>query len=172
MTASVDSKVWWIFYSKYSVDIHDLKSNHICIFFMWSIDYNVYCLLRWSVKMSNIILLVAFFSCHSHVLPHDAMLARYMPWPCVRVRVRLSVRCVLQVGVMSKRQNEFSRVLALELPSTYPPLCYKEIRIPCPNSGTRQFCHGKSIMSSTKLVDGRICGSHLRRSRRVFVRRT
>ena len=103
--------------------------------------------------MSNIILLVAFFSCHSHVLLHDAMLARYMPWPCVRVRVRvrLSVRCVLQVGVMSKRQNEFSRVLALELPSTYPPLCYKEIRIPCPNSGTRQFCHGKSIMSSTKL---------------------
>jgi len=61
---------------------------------------------------------------------------------------------------------------AWRLPSTCPALCDKEIRVSpnvrelCPNSELRKFRHGKSIVLSTKLVDGRACWSHLRRSMR------
>jgi len=41
-----------------------------------------------------------------------AMLARYMPSLCVYV-------CLSQVGVLSKRLNESSWLMALELPSTF-----------------------------------------------------
>ena len=41
--------------------------------------------------------ILPFFMC-------DAMLARYLAWPCVRLSVRLS-----QVGVLSKRVNKGSR---------------------------------------------------------------
>ena len=51
----------------------------------------------------------------------DAMLAWYKP---VSVRVRMP-----KVGVLSKRQNEFSWFLARELPSNYPTLCHKEIQV-------------------------------------------
>jgi len=34
------------------------------------------------------------------------------------------------------------------------------------NSGLKKVCDSKSIVLSTKLVDGRACGSHLRRSTR------
>jgi len=38
-----------------------------------------------------------------------------------------------------------------------------------PNSGLGKFRLGKSIVSSTELIDGRVCGSQLRRStRRVW----
>jgi len=35
-----------------------------------------------------------------------------------------------QAGVLSKRLNESGWFLAWQLPPTYPPLCYKEIRVP------------------------------------------
>jgi len=38
--------------------------------------------------------------------------------------------CLSQVGVLSKRLNESSWILAWELHSTYPTLCYKEIHVP------------------------------------------
>jgi len=49
-------------------------------------------------------------------------------------------------------------VLARGLSSTYPTPCYKEIRVSrtVPNSRLK-FRHGKSIVLSTKLVDGRAC---------------
>jgi len=43
-----------------------------------------------------------------------------------RVSVRLSVR-LSQAGIVSKRLNESSWVLARGLPSTCPTLCYEEI---------------------------------------------
>ena len=43
---------------------------------------------------------------------------------CVSVCV-----CLSQVGVLSKRLNESDWFLALELPSAYPTLCYKEIQV-------------------------------------------
>jgi len=49
-------------------------------------------------------------------LPRDAMPARYMPWPCVRVCVFVRLA---QVEVLSKRLNDSDLFLAWELPSTY-----------------------------------------------------
>ena len=54
-----------------------------------------------------------------HILPRDAMLARYILWSCVCPSVYLS-----QVGVLSKQLNGSSWVFfCKELPSTYPTLC-------------------------------------------------
>ena len=43
--------------------------------------------------------------------------------------------CLSQVGVLSKRLNEFGWFLVSELISTYATLCYKEIQVPS-NKGT------------------------------------
>jgi len=68
-------------------------------------------------------------------------------------------------------------LLARELPSTYPTPCCKKIRVPQKirvlHSGTlsetldlENFATFKSVVLSTKLVDGRACGSRLRQSTR------
>jgi len=75
-------------------------------------------------------------------------------------------------GIVSKRMDGLNWFWVRELSLTYPKLCYKEIQVPkgislwnlAQNSGRRKFRHGKSTVWSTKLVDGRACGSHLRRS--------
>ena len=59
--------------------------------------------------------------------------------------------------------------------STYPTRCFKEIRVTpkirvvtklCSKLWTLKIRHCKSILLSTKLVDGRACWPHLRRSTR------
>jgi len=74
-----------------------------------------------------------------------------------------------------KTTGQIELVLAWMLPSNCPMLRWKEIRISqkyeysplelCPK-GTLDFRHCKSIVLSTKLVDGRACWQHLRRSPR------
>jgi len=59
-------------------------------------------------------------------LPRDAMLARHMLSPCVRLSARLSVR-LSQAGVALKRLDESSWFLAPRLPSINHRLCYKKI---------------------------------------------
>jgi len=109
------------------------------------------------------------------VLPRDAMLARYTCCrrviSCVRLSVRLSVtsrycietlcgwggflawqllwpilNCVIRkFGYLSKNKGTALWNFA-------------------PNSPLRKFHRGRSMVWSTKLVDGRACGSHVRRS--------
>ena len=55
-------------------------------------------------------------------LPRDALLARYMLLSRVRLSVRLS-----EAGIVSKRLDESTWVLAWGLPSTYPTPCYTDI---------------------------------------------
>jgi len=57
-------------------------------------------------------------------LPRDATLARYLLSSCVCPSVRPS-----QAGIVSKRLAESSWVSARRLPSTYPTLSCKEIRV-------------------------------------------
>jgi len=56
-------------------------------------------------------------------LPRDSMLARYRPMlrPCVCVSV--TSRC------STKTARRIELILPRRLPSTYPTLCYKEIRV-------------------------------------------
>ena len=104
-------------------------------------------------------------------------IARYMLSLCVRLSVGPSV-CHKPVLY----RNESSWFLAKRLLSTYPILCYKEIRIYqklryfplglfIPNSGLWKFRHGKSIAFLTALVVvvvvGRACWRHLYDDRRV-----
>jgi len=105
----------------------------------------------------------------------DTLLARYL-----LLSVRPSVR-PSQAGIVSKRLDKSSWLLARRFPATYPALCFKEIwefsKIAgtsfwnfVPNSGLRQFRQSKSIVLSTKLlvvVDGRVCWRHLYYNRRV-----
>jgi len=44
-------------------------------------------------------------------------------------RVLAMALCLFAVCVLSKWLNESGWILARELPSTYPTLCYKEIRV-------------------------------------------
>jgi len=64
---------------------------------------------------------------HRAFLPRDAMLARYMPWPCVCV-------CLSQVGVLLKWLNESSCFWQVMMGAffhlQYPTLCFNR------NSGT------------------------------------
>jgi len=101
----------------------------------------------------------------SFFLPRDAMPARYMLSSCLSVRLS-------HAGIVSKRIDGLNWFWVRELSLTYHKLCYKEIQVPkgislwnfAQNSGRRKFRDGKSMMWSTKLVDGRACGLHLRRS--------
>jgi len=93
-------------------------------------------------------------------LPHEAMLVWYTGMLlCVCPSVRPS-----QASIVSKRLDKLSLVW---LPSSI--LCYSG---PSKNKGTLsqtlnlEFCHDKSIALLTKLVDGRACWRHLRRSTR------
>ena len=81
--------------------------------------------------------------------PRDAMLAR--------VLATTLCLCLSQVGVLSKRLNEFGWFLVSELISTYATLCYKEIQVPsnkgtslwnCSNFGLRKFHHSISIVEA------------------------
>ena len=56
------------------------------------------------------------------------MLARYMLSSHVRLSVRSSVR-PSQAGTVSKRLDESSWFFSRRLPSTFPTLCCKEIRV-------------------------------------------
>ena len=106
-------------------------------------------------------------------------IARYMLSLCVRLSVGPSV-CHKPVLY----RNESTWFLAKRLLSTYPILCYKEIRVYqnlryfplglfIPNSGLWKFRHGKSIAFLTTLVvvvvDGRACWRHLYDDRRVVM---
>ena len=74
----------------------------------------------------------------------------------------MSLVCLSQVGVLSKRMNESSWFWFgnWELPATYPTLCLKKsgyLQNKCTslwnfasNAGRRNFHHGKSITSSTQ----------------------
>jgi len=65
------------------------------------------------------------YSCrHFHVLPRDAMLARYLLSSCVRLSV-----CSSQAGVVSKRLDESSWLSAWRLSSICPTLCSKKISV-------------------------------------------
>ena len=48
---------------------------------------------------------------------------------CSSVCLSVSV-CLSQVGVLSKQVEELNWVLAWELPSTSPTVCYKKIQVP------------------------------------------
>jgi len=100
---------------------------------------------------------------------HDAMLAKYMLSSCV-VRPSICHKPVLY-------RNDWTNQAAIWHRGLLPPvphcvLCrfgYLQklgyfLRIFVPNSGS--FFHSKSIVLSTKLVDGRACRRHLRRSTR------
>jgi len=63
--------------------------------------------------------------------PRDAMLARYMLWPCLCVST-----CLSQVGVLSKQLDRSSWFVAQSLPSACPTLCYKVIRVSSINTST------------------------------------
>ena len=87
-----------------------------------------------------------------HLLPRDAMLARYMLWPCVCLSVCLCL-CLSQVGVLLKQLNGFILILIWRLSFTSPTLCCKKIgvtsKITVLPSGTlskmlqdRKFRHG------------------------------
>ena len=91
-------------------------------------------------------------------------ISRYMLSSCLPVT--LSCYCF-------ETTRRIELVLIWELRLTYPKLWCKEIRVSpkimallagtlSPNCGL--FRHGKSMMWSTKLVDGRACGLHLRES--------
>jgi len=101
---------------------------------------------------------------------------------CCPVSICLSVR-PSQAGTVSKWLDESSWFLAWKwkLPSTYPIMCYNEI-LSSPKLGYfplefcsklyRKFCHGKSIVLSTKLVivvDSQACWQHLYDNRWVMV---
>jgi len=121
----------------------------------------------------NWIISVSRFSCpcssgfdfQQVFLPRDAMPARYMLSSCLSVRLS-------HAGIVSKRIDGLNWFWVRELSLTYHKLCYKKIQVPkgislwnlAQNSGRRKFRHRKSTVWSTKLVDGRACGSHLRRS--------
>ena len=89
------------------------------------------------------------------------------PPACVRL-------CLSHVGVLSKRKNESScfwhgsflqRILHRVLrKSEYLQNKGTSLWNFAANSGLRKFRHGKLIVLSTKLVDGRACGSRRRRS--------
>jgi len=82
--------------------------------------------------------------------------------------VRLS-----HAGIVSKRLDESSWYLAWMLPSTYPTLCHKNIRLSpnqgyfpvelCPKLYVRKFCDCKSIVFSSKFIDDRACWPRSRR---------
>ena len=105
------------------------------------------------------------------------MLARFLLSSCVRLSVCPSV--TIKAGIVSKRLDEWSWLLAWRLLST---LCSKEIWVSknvevCPKLWTRKISprHGTSIALSTKLVvvdDSRACSAcwrhlHVHASRRV-----
>ena len=85
---------------------------------------------------------------------------------CGPVSVSVTSQCSI------KTAERIGLVLAWELPSTYPILCYKEIQVPSkmrlfpswtllPYSGLRKFCHSISIVEaccqlSSILVDAQI----------------
>ena len=73
--------------------------------------------------------------------------------PCSSVCVRVCHNSEIYRSVRTNRAG----FLAWEPPSTYPTLCYREIRVHVyevcpPNSGFREFRHGKSMVWSTKLI--------------------
>jgi len=87
-------------------------------------------------------------------VPCDAVLIRYMPWPCVCLSVSVTSRFLL------KRQNESSWFLAWELSSTWK-FGYGTFKNKgtfsgslLPKSGLRKFCNSKSMVLSTILIDG------------------
>ena len=99
------------------------------------------------------------------------MLARYMPWPCVRHKSAFYIETAERIEL----------ALARELDLTYPTSCHlrkfgytsetkgtgTSLRNFAPNSGLRKISpYSKSIVLSTILVDGRACRSHLRQSTR------
>ena len=70
---------------------------------------------------------VIWLACSIYLLPRDAVLVRYMLWPCVCLCV-----CVYlsQISVLLKRLNGLSWMswfLAQRLPLTHPTLCYEEV---------------------------------------------
>ena len=97
----------------------------------------------------------------------------------LRLCVCLSV-CLSQAGIVSKRLDGSRWFLARRLPSTYPTQCFMEILVTpkitaflsCtlpPNFGLWKFRHSKSIVLSTKLVDGRRYDGRWCRRRLVVV---
>ena len=91
------------------------------------------------------------------IFPRDAMLARHN-----------AMFVCLCLSVTSRSSIETAE--RIELPSTCPT--HRVIGLPgssstnfVSNSGLGNFCHDKSMVLSTKLVDGRACGPHLQLSR-------
>jgi len=103
------------------------------------------------------------------------MLARFLQSSCMCLSVGLSF-CLPQAGIVSKRLDKSSWLLAWKLSFTYCTLRYKKLSISkykgtsvwnfVLNSGLRKFFQGRSIVLSTKLADSRVCWRHLWRSTR------
>ena len=107
-------------------------------------------------------------------LPSDAVLAQHLLSSCVCTSF-----CLSRVGIVSKRLDESSCILAWRFPSPYPTPCYKKsnlgiskiralyVRNFVPSSGLKNFVAAKSRSccqqnsSTVELVDDTYDGRHV-----------